>query len=234
LFTINYMSEKVAQYIIGASAKGLDRGQITEKLKKIGLSDEEISAAYSQTDAPAGGDKRAQVAQWIDVAGRHAGDMFKDSARKNHMPFAPSATIYVAGLNVLGVAVLGVIILAAILVAHLPILVMSAPLILALVAAWYGKAYVDSYIFALDGGCFYLRKGVFIRAHTLLPYGNIQDIHVVQGIIERLLGLSTVVIFTATTSGAGSEAVFGLSREGADRLKADLFAKVKGVKHVSD
>ncbi len=81
---------------------------------------------------------------------------------------------------------------------------------------------------------FFSRKGVVTPSYTMIPYENIQDVHVSQGYVEKLLGLSTVRIYTATFSGRGSDAIPGLSRENAEAFKDALFARIKGVKKVVD
>ena len=109
----------------------------------------------------------------------------------------------------------------------------AVPLVYVILKVIYLWFYFKKFRFRFEEGFFYVRKGVIGSAHRLLPYENIQDIHVVQGVIERLLGISSVIIFTATTS-AGSEWIPGLSPAGAERLKTELFKKVKEVKYVTD
>ena len=49
-----------------------------------------------------------------------------------------------------------------------------------------------------------LRHGVVVRRHQAVPYFRIQQIDVAQGPIDRLLGLATLQVTTASASGSAS------------------------------
>ncbi|MBM3229445.1 hypothetical protein FJZ26_03370 [Candidatus Parvarchaeota archaeon] len=107
----------------------------------------------------------------------------------------------------------------------------------ALLAAFlyfYSEEYYKRLIFCLDLDCLFLRKGVYAHSYTLLPYGNIQDVHAVQTITDSLFGLWTVTVYTATASGAGAAHIGGLERQDAEGFKAAILDRRKRAKNVID
>jgi membrane protein YdbS with pleckstrin-like domain len=58
-------------------------------------------------------------------------------------------------------------------------------------------------------GYLFVRKGVVTPGYTMIPYENIQDVHLDQPILEKALGLCNVRIYTATFSAKGSEMIPG-------------------------
>ncbi|SEG12392.1 hypothetical protein SAMN04489712_103301 [Thermomonospora echinospora] len=66
----------------------------------------------------------------------------------------------------------------------------------------------------------YTRTGWFAREWLLVPVSRIQTVDTEQGLVERLLGLATIEINTA--SHAGSSQVAGLPADVATRLAEDL------------
>lgn len=98
----------------------------------------------------------------------------------------------------------------------------------------YSWWYISSFIFSLEGQYLFVRKGVIAHSYTIIPYENVQDIHVVQSLSDRIFGVWSVIIFTATATSAGSDNIFGLEKENAERLKEAVFAKMKEAKHVTD
>lgn len=68
-----------------------------------------------------------------------------------------------------------------------------------------------------------LRHGVVVRRISLIPYHRIQQIDVRRGLIERSLGLSTLVLRTAA---ATSDATIpGLSEDVAAPLRMELLGR---------
>jgi membrane protein YdbS with pleckstrin-like domain len=98
----------------------------------------------------------------------------------------------------------------------------------------YSHLFINSIIFTMEGQCFLVRKGVLMHSYTMIPYENIQDIHIVQSMTGRVFGVWSIIIFTATATEKGSEQVPGLRKEDAERLKEALFAKMKEARHVTD
>ena len=52
---------------------------------------------------------------------------------------------------------------------------------------------------------FVIRQGVFTRDTTVIPYGRIQNVNARRTVVERFLGLATLVIDTAGTNPNASE-----------------------------
>lgn len=87
-----------------------------------------------------------------------------------------------------------------------------------------------------------LRQGLIRRQNRQLPFGVIQNVLVTRGILDRLFGLSTVIIQNATQSTvkdvkaqtAGYAGFFGntiqipgLSKDNAEKIKNALLEKIK-------
>jgi len=177
---------------------------------------------------------RADIGMKVELARGRKGDLFGGSAKRNVEPFAELAVFYVVITSVFFVAIMGALVFGVVYALHLTYAFMLLPLPILAVGAGYGVLYLKTYLFTLEDGYFFVRRGVWVHSYTLIPYENIQDIHVVQGIIERLLGLTTLTIFTATTSGAGAESVPWLPRESAEKIKTALFKRMKEGRNVTD
>ena len=59
-------------------------------------------------------------------------------------------------------------------------------------------AQVRALRYALADTDFVIRRGVFSRSLTLVPYGRIQYVDIYQGPVLRLLGISTIKLSTAS------------------------------------
>ncbi|MEM2918486.1 MAG: PH domain-containing protein [Candidatus Altiarchaeota archaeon] len=95
---------------------------------------------------------------------------------------------------------------------------------------WYSTEFFKTFIYEPRETFFFSRKGVITPSYTLILYENIQDVHLEQTIFDRIFGLWEVKIYTATHSHRGSEHIFGLSYESANKLKTEIFSKIKDVK----
>ena len=67
-----------------------------------------------------------------------------------------------------------------------------------------------------------LRSGVLTRRHIVVPHFRVQQIDVLEGPLERLLGLATLTVTTA--SAAGSASLPGLPAELAPAVRSELLA----------
>jgi hypothetical protein len=67
----------------------------------------------------------------------------------------------------------------------------------------------------------FLERGVFTRVRTVVPYVRIQHVDVSRGPLERLLGLGSVVVYTAGSRGA-DVTVPGVALDRADDLQTRL------------
>jgi uncharacterized protein len=67
----------------------------------------------------------------------------------------------------------------------------------------------------------YIERGILTRIKTIAPYRRVQHLDVQQGILERLMGLAMLVIYTAGTRGADIT-IPGLPLEYAEALRDQL------------
>jgi membrane protein YdbS with pleckstrin-like domain len=81
-------------------------------------------------------------------------------------------------------------------------------------ARWRWSAWPD----ALD-----LRHGVLVIRESLVPYHRIQQIDIERNVLERMLGLSTLVLRTASASSDGK--IPGIRAEIADSLRVRLLTR---------
>lgn len=77
--------------------------------------------------------------------------------------------------------------------------------------------------FALEDDALFLERGVLTRVETAVPYVRVQHVDTQRGPLDRVLGLSSVVVYTAGSRGA-DVTVPGLSPRRASELRADLRA----------
>lgn len=75
--------------------------------------------------------------------------------------------------------------------------------------------------FELQDDALYLERGVVTEIRTVLPYVRVQHVDTQRNPIERVLGLSRVVVYTAGSRGA-DVAVPGLTADRATALREDL------------
>ena len=68
-----------------------------------------------------------------------------------------------------------------------------------------------------------LRSGVLTRRHVVVPYFRVQQIDVLEGPIERLLGLATLTVTTA--SAGGSVSLPGLPAAAAPAVRGEMLAR---------
>ena len=68
-----------------------------------------------------------------------------------------------------------------------------------------------------------LRSGVVTRRHVVVPHFRVQQIDVLEGPLERLLGLATLRVTTA--SAAGSIELPGLTSSVAPGVRSELLAR---------
>jgi membrane protein YdbS with pleckstrin-like domain len=101
----------------------------------------------------------------------------------------------------------------------------SAVLALAAVVAVLGVLHAVAryrvWRFQLQDDALSLERGVLTRVETAVPYVRVQHIDTRRGPIDRLVGLSSVVVYTAGSRGA-DVTVPGLAPERARRLRDRL------------
>ena len=87
-----------------------------------------------------------------------------------------------------------------VLIVDIPALwwLMLVPAAIALFCLGLVPAQVRALRYALADTDFVIRRGVFSRSLTLVPYGRIQYVDIYQGPVLRLLGISTIKLSTAS------------------------------------
>ncbi len=104
----------------------------------------------------------------------------------------------------------------------LPVAVVLAAAVTAFVV-WYPRARYDRWRWRLTDLAIELEHGVVIRQAEALPYFRIQQIDVNQGPIDRLLGLASLQVTSASAS--GSVALPGISADNAPGVRRALLAR---------
>jgi len=67
----------------------------------------------------------------------------------------------------------------------------------------------------------YLKRGVFTRVKTIVPYARLQHVDTQRSVLERLLNLSTLVVYTAGSRGSDVN-IPGLNPVHAEELQREL------------
>ncbi len=97
------------------------------------------------------------------------------------------------------------------------------------------KLSVHFYRYELADAGFRKELGVIYKKYITIPYDRIQNVDITRGILERLLGLSRLIIQTAGASsgvaGVAEGVLPGLSREVAEQLRDDLIARANRSKN---
>ena len=92
-----------------------------------------------------------------------------------------------------------------------------------LIAIVWPPARYRGWMFAVRDSDVVLRRGVLWRVTSIVPHSRIQHVDTTHGPLERKLGLSSVVLFTAGTVGA-SITIPGLPAAEAAELRDRLAA----------
>ena len=79
----------------------------------------------------------------------------------------------------------------------------------------------QTWTYVIRSDSLYLSRGVFTRVRTVVPYVRVQHIDTTRSPLERLLGLSTLVVYTAGSRGADVR-IPGLTPDRATTLQARL------------
>ena len=161
--------------------------------------------------------------------------MLNEERVQNPAPFSGKAIIPFFCVRMLLPAILLLVLLVLILPFGLVILPLIAfDLVLIVAVYWYSREYFRRFLFDLRADYLFAKEGVITPGYIMVPYENIQDVHVDQGILEKALGICYVRIYTATFSAKGSQTIQGLSLLDGERFKSMLFAKIGGVRKVVD
>jgi membrane protein YdbS with pleckstrin-like domain len=99
-------------------------------------------------------------------------------------------------------------------------LVVAGGLIFAAIAALCARMSWSRWRWSAWPNALELRHGVVVARESLVPYHRIQQIDVERGPLERILGLSSLVLRTASASSDGK--IPGIPAATADALRARL------------
>jgi len=92
-----------------------------------------------------------------------------------------------------------------------------------LLAWWYPRADYRHWRYEVAEDALELRHGVLRRVHSAIPYFRVQHIDVTQGPVERMVGLSRLVVHTAS---AGTDATIpGIAAGDAEGLRRLILAR---------
>ncbi|MEX2324823.1 MAG: PH domain-containing protein [Nitriliruptoraceae bacterium] len=91
------------------------------------------------------------------------------------------------------------------------------------VVAWYPSARYRHWRWRLGDLALELSYGVFVQRHEAVPYFRIQQIDIARGPIDRLLGLSTLHVTSASAS--GSAVLPAIAASDAPRIRHELLQR---------
>lgn len=107
---------------------------------------------------------------------------------------------------------------------------LGTALFLAVVGTIYVFPHYRIWAFQVLDDAVFLKRGVVFRERTYVPHVRIQHIDTQRGPLERVLGLSRLVVFTAGTRGS-DVTIPGLSTERARELQQTLRTIISRDKH---
>lgn len=93
--------------------------------------------------------------------------------------------------------------------------------VVAIVGVGYALARYRIWRFEVEDDAVTLERGVITRVTSVVPFVRVQHVDTQRGPIERLAGLSSVVVYTAGSKGA-DVTIPGLTPERADAMQAQL------------
>ncbi len=91
---------------------------------------------------------------------------------------------------------------------------------------WYPGARYRAWHWRLTDIALELRYGVLVHRHEAVPYFRVQQIDISQGPFDRLLGLATLQVTTASAS--GSAGLPGIPAADAPQIRMQLLARAAG------
>src|SRR5512133_1080545 len=96
----------------------------------------------------------------------------------------------------------------------------ASVLALGILAGWFVERRVRAWAYLERDEDLLVRRGVFVRRLSVIPYGRMQFIDVTAGPVERTFKLATLRMHTAAA--ASDARIPGLSRPEAERLRDRL------------
>lgn len=101
--------------------------------------------------------------------------------------------------------------------------VAASLVVIVLSATWYPGARYRRWHWRLTDLALELRYGVVVHRYEAVPYFRIQQIDIDRGPVDRLLGLATLQVTTASASGGGS--LPGIAAEEAPLVRQELLLR---------
>jgi membrane protein YdbS with pleckstrin-like domain len=95
-------------------------------------------------------------------------------------------------------------------------------ILLSLLWAWLTQHH---FRYSLQENYFQKEVGVLYKKYITIPYENIQNIEIDRRVLSRLLGLSEIMIETASSHTRSEGRVPGLKHEEAEQLKDELIRR---------
>lgn len=102
-----------------------------------------------------------------------------------------------------------------------PTVVAGVWVVVAIVGTIHALLYYRSWRFEIQDDALYLVRGVVTEVETAVPYVRVQHVDTQRGPVERAVGLSSLVVYTAGTRGADIS-IPGLTPDRANRLRERL------------
>lgn len=136
-----------------------------------------------------------------------------------HRPDPRARTLWSVVGGFAGAVVGGTLGLLSVVAGAWPVAVVIAPAAIVAGVA-FGRAAWRRRTWALGPLALELHRGVVVERATSIPYERIQQIDVERGPIERVMGLSQLVVRTAAATTDAS--LYGLGPDVADRLRDRL------------
>lgn len=94
------------------------------------------------------------------------------------------------------------------------------------IGVWPSLSY-DRFRYAVRDEDLWVARGVLFRQQTVIPHVRIQHVDTRQGPVERIFGLSRLLVFTASGLAADG-GIPGLDAATAEALRDDLASRVGG------
>ena len=135
----------------------------------------------------------------------------------------PRVQVIWAGIALLGAIILGAVVAAAFVfvLRRDPLLASVVFLVVAVLGLGHGILRYRIWRFEVQEDALFLERGVFTRVRTVVPYVRVQHVDTQRNPLERIAGLSSVVVYTAGSRGA-DVTIPGLLPERASELQSTL------------
>ena len=97
----------------------------------------------------------------------------------------------------------------------------AVALVCLVLGAFYGLKRYSNWGFEVRDDHLYIQHGVLKKTYSMVPYVRVQHIDTDRGPLDRVLGLSTLRVYTAGSKGADIR-IPGIEREKASELQKKL------------